>query len=158
MKFEKAVVLRISKEIELELASIRKLLDEYGDLPEFESSSIECRVKGSILHDFYSGMERIFRRIAEELNGGVPNSEQWHRDLLDEMTWEFEGIRPPVIGEDLRDRLSVLLRFRHVFRNMYGFALDADKLHETAEDFAAVAESSIAQIEKFLAWLASEAR
>ena len=106
MKFEKAVVLRISKEIDIELASIRKLLDEYGDLPEFESSSIECRVKGSILHD----------------------------------------------------RLSVLLRFRHVFRNMYGFALDADKLHETAEDFAAVAESSIAQIERFLAWLASEAR
>ncbi|TVR64874.1 MAG: hypothetical protein EA426_00295, partial [Spirochaetaceae bacterium] len=105
MKFEKAVVVRISKEIELELASVRKLLDEYRDLPEFESRSIECRVKGSILHDFYSGMERIFRRIAEELNGGVPNSEQWHRDLLDEMTWEFEGIRPPVIDENLRDRL-----------------------------------------------------
>ncbi|MCX7788118.1 MAG: hypothetical protein N2442_10520 [Spirochaetes bacterium] len=31
-------------------------------------------LEGELFHDFYSGIERMFKRIASELNGGVPRS------------------------------------------------------------------------------------
>lgn len=49
---------------------------------------------GAILHDFYTEIEHLFERIAPELNGGVPAGSAWHRDLLQSMTLELEGVRP----------------------------------------------------------------
>jgi hypothetical protein len=34
---------------------------------------------------FYNGFENIFKRIAVELDGGLPDNEFWHRELLDSM-------------------------------------------------------------------------
>jgi len=34
------------------------------------------------LHSFYSGAERLFEAIANELDGGLPKGEAWHRELL----------------------------------------------------------------------------
>ncbi|HEY5575102.1 MAG TPA: hypothetical protein VIK64_18925, partial [Anaerolineales bacterium] len=34
------------------------------------------------LHDIYAGLERIFRQIAATVDGNVPTTAEWHRDLL----------------------------------------------------------------------------
>lgn len=34
------------------------------------------------LHGFYSGIERIFVRVAETLGGAMPTGENWHQALL----------------------------------------------------------------------------
>ena len=71
-----------------------------------------------MLHSFYSGVENIFKRIALELDGRLPDSSTWHRDLLDAMARQAQN-RRAVISESLEDRLKEYLNFRHVFRPAY---------------------------------------
>lgn len=56
----------LKKEIEIELGNLERLAWEMEELtnrfvniPDF----IETRAPGSILHDFYCGVEKIFERI-----------------------------------------------------------------------------------------------
>jgi len=121
-------LLRLKAEIGRETKELDKLESELKAFLENvegkEPSSLELRALGSILHDFYTGVERIFERIARELNGGVPEGIDWHRQLLRDMTLEIEGVRPPVIDEEMEKKLDEYLRFRHLFRNIYGFSLE----------------------------------
>ncbi|MGB9887889.1 MAG: hypothetical protein ACPLRW_12990, partial [Moorellales bacterium] len=49
-----------------------------------------------------------------------PETLRWHKQLLNRMTLEVPEVRPPVISKDLARTLDEYLRFRHVFRNVYG--------------------------------------
>lgn len=117
----KAEILREFKDIEHCCAELNELL---GILENRGKSTFDLRAIGSILHDFYCGIERLFERIAKELNGGMPEGNDWHRQLLRDMTLDIKGVRPPVISEDMEKILTEYLRFRHVFRNIYGFSLE----------------------------------
>lgn len=107
-----------------------------GELKECKgTNSVLRRARGSILHDFYNACERIFEIIAREVNGGISSSEQWHKKLLHQMTLSIEGVRPAVITPGLAAELDEYLAFRHVFRNIYGFELEGDRLERLAEKF-----------------------
>ena len=45
------------------------------------------------LFDFYKGLERIFQRIAREVDRTLPSAEEWHKDLLQQMTESSANIR-----------------------------------------------------------------
>ena len=79
-----------------------------------------CVGIGSILHDFYTGIEQLLEHIASELDGEIPVGADWHSQLLGRMTSEIESVRPAVLGSDLADALRPYLRFRHLFTNIYG--------------------------------------
>jgi hypothetical protein len=49
------------------------------------------------LHDVYSGFERVFRQIAATVDGNVPSSTEWHRELLEQMGLDLPKVRPPVL-------------------------------------------------------------
>lgn len=117
----KAEILREFKDVERCCAELRELL---GIVEKRDKNTFDLRAIGSILHDFYCGIERIFERIAKELNGGIPEGEDWHRQLLRDMTLDIKVVRPPVVSEELEKILNEYLRFRHVFRNIYGFSLE----------------------------------
>jgi len=108
---------------------LQQLLTQIPEPPTF----VELRATASILHDFYSGIERIFERVAVTLNGGLPEGERWHQSLLQQMAEETEG-RPAVIDKKLLERLLEYLKFRHRFRNMYGNELQWDKLYPLSEN------------------------
>jgi len=80
------------------------------------------------LHNFYTGCERIFQKIAGDINGGVPVTFDWHRRLLYSMSLEIEKLRPPVISKDTARALGEYLAFRHVVRNIYGFEIESERL------------------------------
>ena len=48
------------------------------------------------LHDIYSALERLFRQIAATVDGTIPTSSDWHRDLLGQMGLDLPKVRPPV--------------------------------------------------------------
>ena len=51
-------------------------LNRYNFLEKYPSlDRYLLRTKASFLADFYMGVERIFKIIAEELNGGTPKGE-----------------------------------------------------------------------------------
>ncbi len=72
-----------------ELLHLEKLVEELKTVTrmrELKVNSVRVRACASILHDFYSGMEKIFINIAREIDQTVPKSEGWHRQLLEQMT------------------------------------------------------------------------
>ena len=152
---DEAFARRLAAEIEHELERLEQLREELADAPR-DDDTFTLRARGSMLHDFYSGIERVFIRIAEELNGGVPQGEQWHRQLVTDMSLEIPDVRPAVIEPELARELGAYLRFRHVFRNVYGSLLDAQRMRPLEERLPAVLATFRTQVRAFLAWTVSD--
>ena len=76
------------------------------------------------LHDFYTGLERLLRHIAVEVDGHVPAGAEWHQELLRQMATRLPRIRPAVFSKETIKRLDEYLRFRHVVRHVYAFEFD----------------------------------
>jgi len=157
MKRNIILLVRLAKEIESELQGINTLLLEYQQMPQ-ETTIYLLRAKASIFHDFYTAIERIMMKIAEELNGGLPKSDQWHKDLLFDMSLDLEGIRPPLFPKEFYESLYSYLRFRHLFRNNYGYELKPDLLKPLEYAFPETVKRSIAHIETFCSWLRSQVK
>lgn len=152
MRLEEALARRLAAEIEAELAGLDGLEREFNDRPT-DDDTYSVRARASILHDFYVGVERILVRIAHELNGGVPQAEQWHQQLIDDMRLAIAEVRPPVIAPELAKTLGEYLRFRHVFRNVYGSVLDADRMRPLEVRLPATLAAFREQIRAFLGWM-----
>ena len=90
---EDVLARRLAAEIEAELATLAALADEFASAPPADDR-YAIRARGSMLHDFYNCVERVFLRITRELNGGVPRGEQRHRDLIDNMALENRRSAP----------------------------------------------------------------
>jgi hypothetical protein len=86
------------------------------------------------LHGFYSGVERIFEKIASSIDGSVPSGLNWHQELLNQMAVEVPRIRPAVISVELKGSLEEYRGFRHVVRNVYTYRLAPDKLKPLVKD------------------------
>lgn len=134
--------------IEKELDNIETLREEIK--PYILSAPQMNRLKGSILHDFYSACERIFKWIARDINGDFNPLEKWHKELLFRMTIEIKNVRPPVISEQMAADLNDFLQFRHLFRNIYGFELKSDLLDRLVEKFDRTASRFVQEVKDFL--------
>ncbi|HEX9332549.1 MAG TPA: hypothetical protein VF896_11715 [Anaerolineales bacterium] len=89
------------------------------------------------LHGFYSGLERVFALIAETIDGSLPQGENWHLLLLQQMMQEKPRLRPAVISETVVKQLNEFRGFRHVVRNVYTYRFDpvkVEKLVHSAPD------------------------
>ena len=121
----------LQEEIEVELEELKRLFEPFESLLEKVKTkapdAVETVALAGLLHSFYTGVENIFKRIAINLDKGLPHGESWHRQLLDFMCQKSEN-RPAVISESLRDRLDMYMHFRHVFRHAYSFYLQWNKM------------------------------
>ncbi len=152
MTLDEAFTRRLAAEIEHELQGLDALRDELAAAPPSDDT-FALRARGSVLHDFYGGVERIFVRIAEELNGGVPQGERWHRQIVTDMTLDIPDVRPAVIDAALAEELGAFLRFRHVFRNVYGSLLQAERMRPLEERLPDVLAAFRRQVRAFLKWM-----
>lgn len=80
------------------------------------------------LQNFYTAVEELLRRVALELDGGIAAGDDWHRELLGQMSLPVEAVRPRVIDDSLRADLDLLRRFRHVVRHAYAADFDWDEM------------------------------
>lgn len=152
---DKDIIRGIIAEVEKEIESLYELRKELAQIKS-EESIIFKRSIGSILHDFYNCCERIFKKIAIDVNGGYEESDKWHKALLFRMTLPIKDIRPAVISEELAAELDDYLSFRHVFRNIYGFELKGDRINYLAGRFDKIADRFISEIKTFLIFLNKE--
>jgi len=102
------------------------------------------------LHGFYSCLERIFELIAKNIDGSLPQGENWHQELLKQMMIEIKQVRPPVISKTLYSSLNDYRGFRHVVRNVYTFNISYKKLKPLVDDLADVYESIRLHIYDFM--------
>ncbi len=85
------------------------------------------------LQSFYTGAEQALEAIAIEMDGGLPQGANWHRELLRQLSAPLVGLRPPVLQSDTKLLLDELRRFRHVVRNVYAHVLDPSRIAELGE-------------------------
>jgi hypothetical protein len=105
------------------------------------------------LHDVYSGFERIFKQIAATVDGSVPASGEWHRELLDQMGLDLPKVRPPVLTPEAIQRLDEYLRFRHVVRNVYTFSFDPERIGRLVNELESVFEQVKQELAAFADFL-----
>jgi len=146
----------LKSDIRRELANVRRLADEAQEwrprLAEWPDT-VRVRTAGGILHDFYSGVERIFRTIATQIDDDLPGGPSWHIQLLQRMATDLETIRPAVLDPETARQLDEYLRFRHLFRNMYGFDLEWERCAGLLQDLPETYKRLEKQIHAFLDFL-----
>lgn len=145
-------------EIRDELALLETLVSDINETSkEIPKSSKKKRIYEESLalklHNFYTGCERIFQKIADDINGGVPVSMDWHKRLLKSMSLEIDKIRPPVVSKDTAKALEEYLAFRHVVRNIYGFEIDSERLKRLMEKLPDAYKKFKKEVENFIAFL-----
>ena len=111
--------------IEGTLERIHRGLEKIEEVPIDVTEFIENTI-ATDLADIYNGIERIFERIAREVDTLMPTGSRWHKNLLAQMA-EKRPERCPVISENTRRELEELLEFRHKVNNIYGRELKYEK-------------------------------
>jgi hypothetical protein len=107
------------------------------------------------MHDIYSGFERIFKQIAATVDGTVPTSPEWHRELLEQMGLDLPKVRPPVLTSGSLRKLDEYLRFRHVVRNVYTFSFDPERIGRLVMELEPVFDQVQQELSAFAAFLES---
>ncbi len=105
------------------------------------------------LHDFYSGLERIFHYIASSVDASVPAGHEWHRELLRQMSLDIPKLRPVVLSQENVDTLSEYLAFRHVVRNVYAFQFDPVRVERLVSGLPTVISKVKASLDSFASFL-----
>ena len=106
----------------------------------------------SDLAEVYSGIERIFERIAREVDMQIPKGNRWHNDLLEQMA-ERRPERPPVISPNTLPRLKELLDFRHKVNNIYRDELIYEKAEEHAKPIGDLFATVSKELDTLIAFL-----
>ncbi len=143
----KRLTQRINDELaktESTIDGIAKALADIEVLPAAAKPYIEKSI-ATDLANVYSGIERIFERIAREVDRHIPTGEEWHKNLLAQMAAQRPE-RVPVISEQTFLRLENLLKFRHVVNNIYGEEL----IYEQTEPHAKSIDALFASVSQDL--------
>jgi len=98
---------------------------------------------------FYSGIEKIFERIALVVDNNLSHGEAWHIELLSQMVKPFANTRSAVISEKLYNKLKEYLKFRHLFRHIYGFELKWERIKPLVFSMSAVLDEFKENIREF---------
>lgn len=144
--------------IHRELIDLEKAMDRAGRAAKVasqESTDSDLYVDAAALnlHDFYTGLERIFQQIASVVDETVPVGAEWHRDLLEQMCIAFPEVRPAVLSLTTCRALGEFMRFRHVVRNVYAYNFDPYRVTRLVEDGAKLFSLIKAELNQFAAFL-----
>lgn len=118
----------------------------------YSKTSDECYLDSVALNlqNFYSAIEKLFTIIGKQIDKTIPESSNWHSELLDQMTLEIDGVRPAVISKNTKSKLEEYLGFRHVVRNVYSFNLNPQKITPLVKNLQNLNKILKSEIEDFL--------
>ncbi len=117
-----------------------------------ENDEFAYAALGYTLHNLYNAFEGYFFRIAKFFENNVAEM-TWHKALLERMTLHIEGIRPALIDQAISLRIEELLKFRHVYRNIYKSPLVPAKVEFANQAAENLARDFKVHHEKFLDFL-----
>lgn len=115
-----------------------------------EPNFIELSALAMLLHSFYNGLENIFSLIAKKIDGNIPKSEFWHKDLLEQMTKQMEKREFIVLNDDTCEDLKEYLGFRHFSRHAYAVDLDWKLMRDLILRLEEIEKKVIDEIKVFI--------
>jgi predicted nucleotidyltransferase len=130
---------------------IRESLQDIDEVPVKYRKGQEALLAQNVVN-FYTGLENIFKRIAQDIDMHIPTDDGWHKDLLQQMV-SSHGLRPPVISQKIYVSLNRILKFRHRFRNIYVFELNTKKVLETAKRVHEIFDNLSTELDMFITCL-----
>lgn len=143
----------IKKELE-DLEAIKERVEEtelrYQKEPIDYYATI---IMAYLIQDFYTGAERIFKRIAKDYDKRLPTGSSWHKELLDNMVSDIPEARPAVIASSTYDLLEDYRGFRHVVFHGYAHHLKKDRVITLFQDVDQTYKSFLEDIKKFIEFL-----
>ena len=98
-----------------------------GRIRHGATDELDWAALGYTIHNIYNALESYFLRVSRFFENDLPPS-AWHRELVERMTIEIEGLRPRLLDRALAQHIHELRAFRHVFRNIYGTRLDPKRI------------------------------
>jgi len=108
------------------------------------------------LHGFYTGLEKVFEKIAGSIDRSIPEGANWHSELLNQMSLDIPGVRPPVISEGVRQQLDEYRGFRHVVRNVYTYQMNPEKIKPLVKKLRKTMKSVTIELTAFADFLRSQ--
>ncbi len=131
----KKLTQRINDECTKIESTVQGIIKALGDIDLLPAAAIEYIEESIVgrLADVYSGIERIFERIANEVDGHLSRGSRWHKNLLEQMTRQRPE-RIPVISQETFLLLESLLEFRHKVNNIYAEELEYKNTEEHAKN------------------------
>ena len=130
---------------------IRESLQDIDEVPVKYRKGQEALLAQNVVN-FYTGLENIFKRIAQDIDMHIPTDDGWHKDLLQQMV-SSHGLRPPVISQKIYVSLNRILKFRHRFRNIYVFELNTKKVLKNAKRVHEIFENLSTELDVFITCL-----
>ena len=143
---------RITEEV-IKIQETKKQLDKF--VKELENQELEIYQEALVdaialnLHGFYTGVERIFQVIANQIDYRKPTGDKWHSELLEQMSVDLPGIRQAVISENTLLVLDELRRFRHVVRSVYSYQLKEQRVLDVVTQVFNFYDNLIIEIKDF---------
>ena len=87
------------KDVERTVARAERAVAAARQRPEDQDLYLDSAALS--LHDFYAGLERVFRQITATVDGSVPPGQESHSELLRQMTVTLPDIRLRLQHHDL---------------------------------------------------------
>ena len=107
----KARVQRLRAEIGADRRAFDERVRELEELEVHPGADAGTLSRTAIaLHHAYGSIEAILSRLAGTLGEGPATGPDWHRELLDAMGLDIEGVRPRALSADSLDRLDEFLK------------------------------------------------
>lgn len=148
----------LSSRVETELTELRKVVDrtlQAWDRAIKQNDDYYLDSVALNLHAFYSGLERVFEKLASTIDGSVPSAANWHQELLAQMQSEIPSVRPAVISSELKELLEEYRGFRHVVRNVYSYHMKPEKLKLLTEKLEKTFDMASDELTAFAQFLSS---
>jgi hypothetical protein len=121
---------RLRAEVRSDRRAFEARVDELRGIDVATAREPELAQAAVALHHAYGAVEAALSRVARELEGSLPTGPNWHRELLEAMALDLEGVRPALLSQTSLAGLRRLLAFRHFFRHAYAVAWDRARLGE----------------------------
>lgn len=149
---DKSAVLVLMAELARDQATIEALGAEFrrasGRIASGARDSLDYAALGYTIHNIYGLMENSFLRIAKTFENHI-EGDRWHRDLVQRMTIQVEGMRPALLDSDAALLVDELRAFRHIFRNIYQTRLDPERVMAVARTCEKAMDAFGAATERF---------
>ncbi|MEM8832882.1 MAG: nucleotidyltransferase domain-containing protein, partial [Cyanobacteria bacterium P01_G01_bin.19] len=135
--------------LENNVETLQKALEQTQSIPEmFVTPAL-----ASYIADFYTGCERLSERVAVTLDGGLPQGNNWHQELLKQVAEPGGDNRPPLWSGSLLLELDEYRKFRHLTRHIYNIKLQPERVLALATKIPSVLVRIKQAIALFYEWL-----
>ena len=133
------------EKIEAEFENIERVLAE---LPRPDSlkklSSLELAGVAALIHNFYNGVENVFKQVVISKGLNMPQGPSWHIGLIEIC------VANQIISRTTADMLKEYVSFRHFFSHAYSFDVDEERIAPLLERIKDVHKNLVKDISNAL--------